>query len=242
MTEHDKENFDDNPQLVAEIAREAFAKAAREAARFGYASYRDENNVLHVRMDGQPARTVQLNWKKVDRTKTYKLKTPNLVSEQSVFENPSPSGDPYFLVPENLQAIREGMDEIERGEGKAYTLEELRIHMGLSCQKSLLTSFLEHTANGYVVRCPELDIASQGETIEEAEANLREAIDLFWECASEQEIQNRLDKIKHERTSSLVRENGLLIFTGKALPEVFINAVEDAREARIQEVMALCNL
>jgi hypothetical protein len=49
----------------------------------------------------------------------------------SAEENPSPSGDPYFLVPENLQAIREGLEQIKRGEGKTYTKEELRIRMGL---------------------------------------------------------------------------------------------------------------
>jgi predicted RNase H-like HicB family nuclease len=40
--------------------------------------------------------------------------------------------------------------------------------------------------------CPELDIASQGDTIEEARQNLREAIELFFETASQNEIQTRL--------------------------------------------------
>jgi predicted RNase H-like HicB family nuclease len=40
--------------------------------------------------------------------------------------------------------------------------------------------------------CPELDIASQGNTVEEARANLREAIELFFESASPQEIVDRL--------------------------------------------------
>ena len=39
---------------------------------------------------------------------------------------------------------------------------------------------------------PELDIASQGDTIEEARNNLREAIELFFEAASPNEIQTRL--------------------------------------------------
>ena len=40
--------------------------------------------------------------------------------------------------------------------------------------------------------CPELDIASQGDTIEEARNNLREAVELFFEAASPNEIQTRL--------------------------------------------------
>ena len=42
---------------------------------------------------------------------------------------------------------------------------------------------------GFVSLCPELDIASQGETIEEARDNLREALELFFECASAEEIE-----------------------------------------------------
>jgi len=53
------------------------------------------------------------------------------VPEFSAEENPSPSGDPYFLVPENLRAIREGMEQIKRGEGKTYTLEEIKTRLGL---------------------------------------------------------------------------------------------------------------
>jgi len=40
--------------------------------------------------------------------------------------------------------------------------------------------------------CPELDIASQGETIEQARANLQEALELFFECASPEEVDRRL--------------------------------------------------
>jgi hypothetical protein len=74
MTEYDKNNFDDNPLLVAELAREAFGKAAEEAARYGYTSHVDENRVLHVQFRDHPPLAIPLKWKKVDRTKTYKLK------------------------------------------------------------------------------------------------------------------------------------------------------------------------
>ena len=44
---------------------------------------------------------------------------------------------------------------------------------------------------GYVALCPELDIASQGNTVEEARANLKEALELFLETASTEEITRR---------------------------------------------------
>jgi predicted RNase H-like HicB family nuclease len=43
----------------------------------------------------------------------------------------------------------------------------------------------------YVAMCPELDVASQGTTVSEAKENLREALDLFFECASPEEIKER---------------------------------------------------
>jgi len=55
-----------------------------------------------------------------------------------------------------------------------------------------LTAFIEREGDGYVSLCPELDIASQGNTIEDARDNLREAIELFFEAASPEEIQARL--------------------------------------------------
>jgi predicted RNase H-like HicB family nuclease len=55
-----------------------------------------------------------------------------------------------------------------------------------------LTAIIEREGNGYVSLCPELDIASQGDTIEEARINLREALQLFFETASPTEIQTRL--------------------------------------------------
>jgi predicted RNase H-like HicB family nuclease len=40
--------------------------------------------------------------------------------------------------------------------------------------------------------CPALDIASQGKSIEVARDNLREALELFFESASADEIKQRL--------------------------------------------------
>ena len=55
-----------------------------------------------------------------------------------------------------------------------------------------LTAIIEKEGDGYVSLCPELDVASQGDTIEEARKNIREAVELFLESASEQEVSQRL--------------------------------------------------
>lgn len=55
-----------------------------------------------------------------------------------------------------------------------------------------LTAIIEREGDGYVSFCPELDIASQGDTIEEARENLREALELFFGAASSEEIQQRM--------------------------------------------------
>lgn len=54
------------------------------------------------------------------------------------------------------------------------------------------TAIIEKENSGYVALCPELDVASQGETIESATANLKEAVELFLECADPTEIERRL--------------------------------------------------
>jgi predicted RNase H-like HicB family nuclease len=56
----------------------------------------------------------------------------------------------------------------------------------------ILTAIIQSEGDGYVSLCPELDIASQGDTIETARNNLREALELFFECAPEAEISERL--------------------------------------------------
>ncbi len=55
-----------------------------------------------------------------------------------------------------------------------------------------LTAVIERENGGYVSLCPELDIASQGNTVEEAKSNLQEAVGLFFETASKEEIGERL--------------------------------------------------
>ncbi len=58
--------------------------------------------------------------------------------------------------------------------------------------KQRLTAIIEREGGGYVALCPELDVASQGDSIEQARENLREALILFFEVASPEEVQQRL--------------------------------------------------
>lgn len=53
------------------------------------------------------------------------------------------------------------------------------------------TAVIRREGEGYVSLCPEFDIASQGDTLEAARDNLREALELFFECASDEEVERR---------------------------------------------------
>ena len=56
----------------------------------------------------------------------------------------------------------------------------------------LLTAWLQKDNDVWVALCPELDVASEGVTMEEAKASLRQAVELFLESADEAEIGLRL--------------------------------------------------
>ena len=55
-----------------------------------------------------------------------------------------------------------------------------------------LTAIVEREGEGYVALCPEVDVASQGDTVAEARDNLAEALTLFFETASAGEIDRRM--------------------------------------------------
>ena len=59
-------------------------------------------------------------------------------------------------------------------------------------EKYHLTAIIEKEGSGYIALCPELDIASQGETIAKARSNLQEAVELFFETADPAEVKKRL--------------------------------------------------
>ncbi len=54
-----------------------------------------------------------------------------------------------------------------------------------------LTAVIEREDDGYVATCPELDVVSQGDTIEQARMNLLEAVEGFFEVASSSETKRR---------------------------------------------------
>ena len=59
-------------------------------------------------------------------------------------------------------------------------------------QTRRLTALIERDGEMFVSLCPEIDIASQGDTIEEARSNLKEALTLFFEEAHPSEVAERL--------------------------------------------------
>ena len=54
------------------------------------------------------------------------------------------------------------------------------------------TAIIERDGDGFTSLCPQLDIASQGDTAEEARNNLIDALERFFEAADPAEIQERL--------------------------------------------------
>ena len=59
-------------------------------------------------------------------------------------------------------------------------------------KRMTLTAIIVREEDGYVSLCPELDIASQGVSRDEARRNLTEAVEGFLDAASAAEIQERL--------------------------------------------------
>ena len=55
-----------------------------------------------------------------------------------------------------------------------------------------LTAFIRREGDGYVALCPEVDVASQGVTVEQARTNLIEALELFFETAHPSEVARRM--------------------------------------------------
>ena len=62
-------------------------------------------------------------------------------------------------------------------------------------QTRQLTAIIEREGDGYVSLCPEVDVASQDTTIDEARVNLIEALELFFETADPSEIQSRMHSV-----------------------------------------------
>ena len=85
---------------------------------------------------------------------------------------------PLFLLKRHMQAISPAVEGLSQREDMTLTL----------------TALLVREDDGFVALCPEVDVASQGDTVDEAKKNLREAVELFFECASKPEIESRLSR------------------------------------------------
>ena len=57
--------------------------------------------------------------------------------------------------------------------------------------KRRLTAIIERDGDGYVALCPEMDVASQGDSVAEARSNFEEALTLLFETASVEEVERR---------------------------------------------------
>ncbi len=55
-----------------------------------------------------------------------------------------------------------------------------------------LIAVIRRQDDAWISWCPEIDIASQGDTIEQAKANLKEVVELYVETAKESEIKELL--------------------------------------------------
>ena len=64
------------------------------------------------------------------------------------------------------------------------------LYMMKSAQQ--FTAIIQREGDGFVSLCPEVDVASQGATVEEARANLAEAVQLLLESASPAELAERM--------------------------------------------------
>jgi len=64
----------------------------------------------------------------------------------------------------------------------------------MSTKSFQLTAVIEREDDWFVATCPEVDVVSQGRSIEDARSNLLEAVELFFKAASPSEIKRRLKK------------------------------------------------
>ena len=48
-----------------------------------------------------------------------------------VNENPSPSGDPWFDDPRNIEMINRGIEDMKAGRGRTFTMDEIRDILGV---------------------------------------------------------------------------------------------------------------
>ena len=91
-----------------------------------------------------------------------------------------------------------------------------------------LTAVIEREGDGYVSLCPDLNIASQGDTVDEARSNLKEALELFFETASDAEIQQRLQNGAYATRKHTVAKTSKAPIQQRLHNEVYVTALEVA--------------
>ncbi len=76
----------------------------------------------------------------------------------------------------------------------------------MASKMMLRVTLTKESEGGYSVLCNDLDVASQGETVDEALANIKEAVELYIESAHElgmmDELLERLGLTKHDLTKA----------------------------------------
>ncbi len=74
--------------------------------------------------------------------------------------------------------------------------------------KKYFTAILHKDDDMHVASCPELDIASQGKSIEEAKKNLEEAVELLFNFQSAAHFHSSSDKVERiEKNLKKVEKN-----------------------------------
>lgn len=100
--------------------------------------------------------------------------------------------------------------------------------------KIKLTGIIEKEGDWYVALCPELNVASQGKSVDEARANLSEALGLFFECADDEEVNRRLAREAYisplETIADRLREDGVTVGDGRqSQTEMYVTPIQVAR-------------
>ena len=73
----------------------------------------------------------KLSKKAMSSGQTLKSYIENILVSKASEDNPSPSGDPWFDDPENIKMLKRAEEQIERGEGRIYTMEEIHKILGV---------------------------------------------------------------------------------------------------------------
>ena len=64
-----------------------------------------------------------------------------------------------------------------------------------ACRQGRFTAVINKEDNWFVAHCVELDVVSQGKTIEEAQSNLKEAVELYLESFEPEDYPGSNDEI-----------------------------------------------